>query len=102
MGSDDRTEICELFWIYILNRLAIIIKKSGCGIYRDDGLLILRNVNGQQIYRIRKNIIKIFKDVGFSIDIETNSKVGDFLDIKFNRIYGTYKPYKKQAIHRYI
>ena len=102
MGSYDGAEICELFGIYILTCLAIITKKSGCGIYRDDGLLTLPNVNGQQIYRTRKNIIKIFKDIGFSIDIETNSKVGDFLDIKFNRIYGTYKPYKKQAIHRYI
>ena len=37
--------------------------KSDCGLYRDDDLVILRNVNGQQIDRTRKNIIKIFKDV---------------------------------------
>ena len=52
--------------------------------YRDNDLVILLNVNGQQIDRTRKNIIKIFKDVGFNIDIETNSKKVDFLDIKFN------------------
>ena len=52
--------------------------------YRDNGLVILLNVNGQQIDRTRKNIIKIFKDVGFNIDIETNSKKVDFLDITFN------------------
>ena len=95
MGSYDGAEIFELVGIYILTRLATIIKKSNYGLYRDDDLVILRNVNGQQIDRTRKNIIKIFKDVGFSIDIETNSKVVDFLDITFNLNNGIYKPYKK-------
>ena len=39
--------------------------------------------------------MEIFKDVGFSIDIETNSKVVDFFDITFNLNNGTYNPYKK-------
>ena len=91
MGSYDGA---ELVGIYILTRLATIIKKSDCGLYRVDGLVILRNVNGQQIDRTRKNI-KMFKHVGFSIDIETNSKVVDFLDITCNLNNGTYKFYKK-------
>ena len=95
MRSYDEAEICELVGIYILTRLATIIKKSDCGLYRDDGLVILRNEIGQQIDCTRKNIIKIFKDVGFGIDIETNSKVVDFLDITFNLNNGIYKPYKK-------
>ena len=95
MGSYDGAEICELVGIDILTRLATIIKKSDCGLYRDDGLVILRNVNGQQIDRTRKNLIKIFKDVGFSTDIETNSKVVDFLDITFNLSNDIYNPYKK-------
>ena len=69
--------------------------KSDCGLYRDDDLVILRNVNGQQIDHTRKNIIKIFKDAGFSIAIETNSKEVDFLDITFNLNNGLYKPYNK-------
>ena len=88
MDSYDGAEICKLVGIYILTRLATIIKKSDCGLYRDDGLVILRNVNRQQIDRTRKSIIKIF--------IETNSKVVGFLDITFNLHNGTYKPYKKQ------
>ena len=95
MGSYDGAEICELVGIYILTRLATVIKKSDCQLYSDDGLVILRNVNGQQMDRTCKNIIKIFKDVGFSIDIETNSKVVYFLDITFNLNNGIYKPYKK-------
>ena len=95
MGSYDGAEICELVGIYILTRLATVIKKSDCRLYSDDGLVILRNVNGQQMDRTCKNIIKIFKDVGFSIDIETNSKVVYFLDITFNLNNDIYKPYKK-------
>ena len=60
-------------------------------LYRDDGLVILRNVNEQQIGRTRKNIIKIYKDVRFSIDIETNSKVVNFLDIAVNLNNGIYQ-----------
>ena len=44
---------------------------------------------------MRKNIIKIFKGTGFAIDIETNLKIVDFLDITFNLNNGTYRPYKK-------
>ena len=95
MGSYDGLEVREMVGIYILTRLATIIKKSDCGLYRDDSLVILRNVNGQKIDRTRKNIIKIFKDVGFSINIETNLKVVDFLDITFDLNYDIYKPYKK-------
>ena len=39
--------------------------------------------------------MNILKDVGFSIHIETNLKVVDFLDIAFNLNKDTYKPYKK-------
>ena len=42
-----------------------------------------------------KNIISIFKDTGFTIDVETNLKIVDFLDIMFSLNNGTYRPYKK-------
>ena len=75
--------------------LAKLISKKDCGLYRDDGLLILRNVNVQQIDRMRKNIIKIFQDIGFTIDVETNLKNVDSLAITFNLNNDTYRPYKK-------
>ena len=46
MGSYNGTEICKLVGIYILSWLATIVKESNCGVYRDDGLVILRNING--------------------------------------------------------
>ena len=57
--------------------------------------MIQKYVNGQQIDQLHKKIIKIFKEIGFKIDIETNFKIVDFLDITFNLINGSYKPYKK-------
>ena len=43
----------------------------------------------------RKTIIKIFNDVGFSIDIQINVKEADFLDVTLNLQNGTDCPYKK-------
>ena len=42
-----------------------------------------------------KNIIKIFIDIGFCIDIQTNFKAVGFLDVTLNLQNGTYRPYKK-------
>ena len=95
MGSYDGAKICELVGIYILSRLSNIIDKNHCGLYRDDGLLVLRNANRQKIDRIRKKVIQLFKGSGFLIDIETNLKIVNFLDITFNLSNGTFKPYKK-------
>ena len=75
--------------------LAKLFNKKGCGLYRADGLLILQNVNRQQIDLMLKNIIKIFKDIVFSTDVETNIKIVDFLDITFNLNNGTHRPYQK-------
>ena len=95
MGSFDGAEVCELVGVYILCFLAKLIKKEDCSLYRDDGLLIFRNVNREQIDRMRKNIIKTFKDIAFAIDVETNLKIVGFLDTTFNLNNGTYRPYKK-------
>ena len=57
IGTYNGTEICELFGIYIRSRVSNIKDKNDCGLYRDNVLLIMRNVNGQQIDHIRKNLI---------------------------------------------
>ena len=69
--------------------------KATVGLYRDDGLMIQKYISGQQIDQLRKKVIKIFKKIGFKIDIETNLKIVDFLDITLNLINGSYKPYIK-------
>ena len=49
IGSFEGVEVCEPVGIYILYFLAKLINKNDCGLCRDEELLILRNVNGQQI-----------------------------------------------------
>ena len=95
MGSYDGAEIWELVGIYLLFLLVNIINKSNSGLYHDDGLILLRNVNRQNVDRIRKNVVKILKEVGFKIEIRTNLKIVDFLDVTFNLTNGSYRPYKK-------
>ena len=95
MGSKDGAEICELTGIYILSQLSTLLPQEHIGLYRDDGLILLRNKNGQLADRIRKNVIKLFKDIGFKIQIETNLKIGNFLDVTFNLANSTYRPYRK-------
>ena len=58
MGSYDGAKICELVGISILKSLEDKIDKQDIGIYRNDGLMILRNTNGQKTDRTRKYISK--------------------------------------------
>ena len=70
MGIFDRTEIYELVGLYIQWKLEKILQKSNFRLYRDDGIDLLRNLNGQQTSKVSKDIIIIFKDIGFSLEIE--------------------------------
>ena len=95
MGSFDGAEICELVGLYIQSKLEKILPKLNFGLYRDDGLALLRNLNGQETEKVRKNIIRVFKDIAFSLEIETNLKEVDFLDVSLNLRNRTHRPYKK-------
>ena len=80
-------------YIYIQSILAKIISKSDMGLYRNDGLIVLKNKNGQQTDRTRKKIFQIFKDTDLSIDITTNLVEVNFLDVTFSLLNETYPPY---------
>ena len=95
MGCYDGTEICELVGIYIQKKLCKLMNKKDFGLYRDDGLGILRSTSGPEADRKRKSIIKIFKECGLSITCEINKKIVDFPDVRFNSNDQTYEPYRK-------
>ena len=65
------------------------------GLCRDDGLIILRNINNQQANKIRKQIISIFKSIDFKTEITTNVTEVNFFEVTFNLERNTYWPYKK-------
>ena len=95
MGSFDGAEACELVGIYLLSKLSEDLGITNVGLYRDDGLALLKNQNKRQTDQTRKKLVNIFKNAGFDIEIETNLKKVNFLDITFNLNNGTYCPYKK-------
>ena len=92
MGSFDGAKICKLVGIHILPLLSNKPDKQSAGLYRDDGLVLLRNTSKQKTDRIRKDVIEIFKNAGFKIEIKTNLHIVDFLDVTFDFLNGTYKP----------
>ena len=61
MGSFDGAEICELVGLYIQSNLENILPKTNFGLYQDDGLILLRNLNGHQMDKKRKTAVKISK-----------------------------------------
>ena len=66
MGCWDGAEVCELTGAYILGRLTSFFNISNIGLYRDDGLAILKATSGSEAERIKKKIVKVFKDQGQS------------------------------------
>ena len=95
----DKAEVCGLTGLYILSKIKSVFEnKNYVGLYRDDGLGILRNLSGPQSERLGKEIIKIFKKCILSITTKTKLNVVQFLDIKLDLINYTYRPYKDPII----
>ena len=89
MDSYNGAKVCELVGALVLYILANSIPKRNSGLYRDDGLILMRNENGQKKDRIKQEVTKILKEIGFKTEIKTNLKAVDFLDITFNPIIHT-------------
>ena len=49
MGSYDGAEVCELVELFLLNELNELFGKDNVGLYRDDGLAIVKNTSGPQM-----------------------------------------------------
>ena len=95
IGSFDGAEVYEFVGLYIKSNLEYIIPKTNLRLFRDDELILSRNLNGQEMNKKRINIIRIFKDIAFIIDIQTNLKEVHFLAGSLNLQNGTYRQYKK-------
>ena len=94
-GSNDGAEISELVGLLMLTKLVHLFQDNSVGLYRDDGLGVLRNLPGPETERLTKNVVRIFKDCGLSITSKTNLKIVDYLDVTFDLQNNSYKPYRK-------
>ena len=95
MGSFDGAEICEFVGLFLLDRLASVLGKKNVGLYRDDGLAVLRNISGPTMERTRKKIIRVFQAQGLRITSECNLSRTDFLDVCFDLNEEAYIPDRK-------
>ena len=95
MGSFDGAELCELVGLYLLHKLEPLIGMPNTGLYRDDGLTVIRSQSARRLDRLRKDIVAVFKSEGLSITIEANLSSTDFLDITLDLTTGKYSPFRK-------
>ena len=85
MGSYDGTEICELVGLFILNKLGQKFGEENIGLYRRDGLAIMKNKSACLADKTRKELHKCFEQFGLKITAQANLHVVNFLDVIFNR-----------------
>ena len=52
----------------------------------------MKGLSGPEIERMKKGIIKIFKDCRLKITIKENFKIENFRDVPFNLHNNTYEP----------
>ena len=95
MGCFNRAEVYELVGTFILNKLKNVFLNNTFGLYRDDGLAIIKGFSGPEIERLKRNVVKTFKDYGLNITIEANLHTVNYLDVTFDLQKGTYLPYRK-------
>ena len=103
MGSFFGAELCDLIGLYALSKLKSLYDTKEIGLYRDDGLAIIQTKNNQDLENKKKKTIKIFRDIGFKITIDTGATICNFLDITLDLSNNLFKPYKKENTEiRYI
>ena len=95
MGAYGGAEVCELIGIYMLYLMGKKYDSKNIGLYRDEGLAVLKNVSRPASEKIKTHLQYLFKQKGLQIIIECNLKVVNYLDVTFNLNDGSYRPYRK-------
>ena len=95
IGGYDFSQIADLVGLYILNMLTRIISPQQLGLYHEDGLLYIPNSNGPLSSSIQKRIIRAFKFCGFKIEISSDIKIVNFLDVTLDLSNNSNKPFIK-------
>ena len=90
MGSFDNAGVCELVGLYLSHFLAKIFGKEAVGLYRDNGLAILRNASGPDAERMRKKVTELFQYYQLKVTVDTNVAQTDFLDVTLKLSIGRY------------
>ena len=74
MGSFDGAENCELVGLYALNKLSTRFDSNNVGLYRDDGLALIKDTSRRLADKARKDLCSAFQELGLKITAEVNYK----------------------------
>ena len=95
MRSFDGAEVCELTGRFIFNSLAKKYGKDRVGLYRDDGLILLRGASARLADKARKDLHQLFDEFQLKVTAEITHNSVNFLDITLNLNDESYQPYRK-------
>ena len=95
MGAYNWAEVCELIGIFRLSLFSKHINKNHIGLYRDDGLAILKNTSGPEAEKPKKKFQQLFKEKDLDIIVQCNLKITNYFDIILNLNDGSYRSYRK-------
>lgn len=111
MWAFDSADTCELVVILLLWWLRFIFNFKDTGLYRDDCVILLHKIHPQNIDKLRKELIKFFKDHKLNITITTNAKVINFLDVildlnndyskRFTKVLYNHRDISKESNHHH-
>ena len=74
-----------------------IFDKENVGIYRDDGLALIKLSEGGRITEkeIKPKLNALFNSEGLEITVDPASQLTDYFEVKFNLNNHTHEPYRK-------
>ena len=99
MGCFFRPDVCELLRSYILQQLSQLFEHHSVGLYKDDGLAVLKGLLGPETERVNKAVINVYKLCARKITIKTNLHIMNFLDITLDLRNHTCQPCRKADNH---
>ena len=67
-----------------MNTVGRILNLNQIGVYRDDGLIYIPTGNDCKTSRLQNKIIRAFRILGLRIEIFSNVKIVNFLDVTFD------------------
>ena len=60
-----------------------VFQNNTFGLYGDGGLAVIKGLSGLEIKRLKKDIVKTFKDCRLNITIEANLHTFNYIDVTF-------------------
>jgi hypothetical protein len=95
MRSYDGAEVCELVGLFILNTLASRFGNDMVGLYRDDGLMLVKGSKGRSADKARKELHRFFDQFGLKITADVCHQSVNFLDVTLNLKENNFNPYRR-------